>query len=129
MTRIAYRNHDKRAGHSTDSLLPTRTVVGRVIREWRLDRQVGQALLAERAGLNPTHVSRLESGARNPSRECLTAIAAALGTDPSPFLIAGGFLPEPIVRQMERGQITPKQVRTALVRGLTLLEFDQREES
>ena len=126
MTRIAYRTNDKRAGHDPESLLPTRTVVGRMIREARMQREFGQALLAEHAGLNPTHVSRLESGARNPSRDCLIAIANALGIDSSPLLIAGGFLPEPIVRQMERGQITPKQVRTALVRGLTLLEFDQR---
>ena len=54
------------------------TVVGEGIRRARLERSWTQALLAERSGLSPNYVARLERGELGPSFFVATRLCAAL---------------------------------------------------
>lgn len=53
---------------------------GRAIRVLRAARGLQQRDLAERAGLDPSYVSLIESGKREPSESAIEAIAGALNT-------------------------------------------------
>jgi transcriptional regulator with XRE-family HTH domain len=55
-------------------------VVGRNIREARLEVGLTQAALAERMGVNPTYVTNVEAGRVNLTVGQLANIAGALGT-------------------------------------------------
>ncbi|MGH3950027.1 MAG: helix-turn-helix domain-containing protein [Pseudonocardiaceae bacterium] len=58
----------------------TGVALGARIREYRLEKGLNQAALAEGARLSKTYISELESGAgRRPSGEVLLRIADALG--------------------------------------------------
>ena len=52
--------------------------VGRRIRARRVSRGLSQGQVGVRTGLNPSYVSRLESGKVNPTMRTLAAIAGAL---------------------------------------------------
>ena len=54
-------------------------VQGRIVRV-RHRQGLSQRQVAAIAGLSPTHISRIESGERNPSEATVRAIAKALGT-------------------------------------------------
>lgn len=56
-------------------------MVGRRIAQLRRALRLTQARLAERVGLQPETISRLETGAAMPSIERLAAVAAALDVD------------------------------------------------
>jgi transcriptional regulator with XRE-family HTH domain len=60
---------------------PITSDFGRRLKVIRLGRRplLSQSTLAERAGFDHSHVSRLESGARLPTREAVIEIAKALG--------------------------------------------------
>ena len=67
---------------------------GAVLLAARLRAGLSQYRLGRLAGLDDAHISRLESGARGPSREGIVAIAEALGFDQQGrmlLLMAGGF--------------------------------------
>jgi transcriptional regulator with XRE-family HTH domain len=55
-------------------------VVGRNIRESRLEVGLTQAALAERMGVNPTYVTNVEAGRVNLTVGQLANIASAMGT-------------------------------------------------
>ncbi len=60
---------------------------------------MSQSKLAERAGFDHSYVSRLESGARTPTREAVIQLAEALGSDATgqdELLAAAGFMPREV---------------------------------
>lgn len=64
--------------------------LGRRLQALRKERQLTQEGLAERAGLHPTHVAKIEAGMSWPSVPALLRLAAALEVPPGEF-----FAPEP----------------------------------
>jgi len=74
-----------------------RTGVGPLLREWRRRRRRSQLELALDAGVSARHISFLETGRSNPSREMVIGLAANLELplrDRNELLIAAGFAPE-----------------------------------
>lgn len=70
------------------------TPFGRLLRRWRDRRSVTQERLAYRADLSPRHVSFLETGRSNPSRESVLSLSRALDLplrDRNALLRAAGF--------------------------------------
>lgn len=51
---------------------------GLVLRKYRIEQQLSQEALAERARIHPTHVGLIERGLRNPSLNVAKALATAL---------------------------------------------------
>jgi transcriptional regulator with XRE-family HTH domain len=49
--------------------------------------------LADNAGLSQPYINLLEDGARRPSRGAVEKLAAAMGIDSAPGLLAAGFVP------------------------------------
>lgn len=75
--------------HGTDSF-------GGQLRTWRTARQLSQEALAGRAGVSPRHLSFVENGRSQPSRELVLALVAALDVplrDRNALLTAAGFAP------------------------------------
>ncbi len=58
---------------------PTKSDLGRAIRELRRERDVSIEALALEADIHPTYLSSIERGRRNPSWRVLAALAGALG--------------------------------------------------
>ena len=72
---------------------------GSTLKRLREVRRVSQSKLAERAGFDHSYVSRLESGARTPTREAVQQLSRALELDRSQqdgLLAAAGFLPREV---------------------------------
>ena len=72
---------------------------GATLKRFREVGRVSQSKLAERAGFDHSYVSRLESGARTPTREAVIQLAEALGSDPTgqdELLAAAGFMPREV---------------------------------
>jgi len=64
------------------------------LRAWRLTRHLSQEALAGRAGVSPRHLSFVENGRSQPSRELVLALAGALDVplrDRNSLLAAAGF--------------------------------------
>jgi len=55
------------------------TALGRAIRELRTERGLSQEAVALDAGIQPSWLSHIEAGRRNPSWSTVQRIAAALG--------------------------------------------------
>ncbi len=68
-----------------DALAPQYDIIDAVIAA-RLERQMTQAELAERADTKQSNISRFESGNYNPSVEFLQKLAGALGKQLEIFL-------------------------------------------
>ncbi len=62
-------------------------VVGKRIKTLRTKANISQELLAERCGIYRTYLSRIESGAANPTLVVLVALASTLGIAPSELLM------------------------------------------
>lgn len=80
--------------HSPMTLAPTLAPFGALLRSWRIDRHLSQAELALAIETPPRHVSFLETGRANPSREMVTRLATALQIplrDRNTLLKAAGF--------------------------------------
>jgi transcriptional regulator with XRE-family HTH domain len=74
---------------------PTRPV-GELLRDWRTRRRLSQLDLALDAGISQRHLSFVESGRANPSREMVIALAAQLDVplrERNALLLAAGFAP------------------------------------
>jgi transcriptional regulator with XRE-family HTH domain len=70
------------------------SAVGRLLREWRTARGLSQLDLALRAGFSSRHVSFLETGRSQPSRQALVALADTLDVplrERNRLLEAAGF--------------------------------------
>ena len=71
--------------------------VGALLREWRAARRLSQLELALDAGVSSRHLSYVETGKAQPSREMLAVLADALEMplrERNALLVAGGFTPE-----------------------------------
>lgn len=69
---------------------------GVTLKKFREARRVSQSKLAARAGFDHSYVSRLESGARTPTRDAVAQLAIALELEPvhrDELLASAGFLP------------------------------------
>jgi transcriptional regulator with XRE-family HTH domain len=64
----------------SDSVL---TALGQNVRKTREAKQITQEKLAEFAGLDPTYISGIERGLRNPGIQNVAKIAKALGLSTS----------------------------------------------
>jgi transcriptional regulator with XRE-family HTH domain len=72
---------------------------GVVLKQFREGRRVSQSKLAERAGFDHSYVSRLESGARTPTRDAVEQLSGALELErvqQDELLAAAGFLPREV---------------------------------
>ena len=72
---------------------------GGLLKTMREGRRVSQSKLAERADFDHSYVSRLESGARMPTRDAVERLASALSlsqTEEDGLLAAAGFLPRDV---------------------------------
>src|SRR5687768_14701303 len=70
------------------------TAFGSQLRAWRSARQLSQEALAERAGVSARHLSFVENGRSQPSRELVLALAGALDVplrDCNVLLHAAGY--------------------------------------
>jgi transcriptional regulator with XRE-family HTH domain len=57
---------------------PVLAALGRSVRRWREARELTQETLAEKAGLDPTYISGIERGLRNPGILNVARLAKAL---------------------------------------------------
>lgn len=95
---------------------PLRDVrLGALLREWRAARRLSQMDLALDAGVSPRHLSCVETGKAQPSREMVARLADALDMplrERNALLVAAGFAP----RYPETALATPElsQVRRAI---------------
>lgn len=72
---------------------------GMTLKRFREARRVSQSKLAERAGFDHSYVSRLESGARTPTRDAVAQLAQALELEQinqDELLASAGFLPRDV---------------------------------
>lgn len=72
---------------------------GTTLKRFRETRRVSQSKLAERAGFDHSYVSRLESGARMPTRDAVQQLSQALELErqqQDELLAAAGFLPREV---------------------------------
>src|ERR671912_2057365 len=79
---------------STLDVHPTGSAVGRLLRDWRTARGMSQFDLAMDAGFSPRHVSFIETGRTQPSRQALLVLAETLDVplrERNRLLEAGGF--------------------------------------
>lgn len=70
--------------------------VGRLLREWRSRRRLSQLELASEAGVSARHVSFIETGRAQPSREMLIHLAEHLDVplrERNALLVAAGYAP------------------------------------
>jgi transcriptional regulator with XRE-family HTH domain len=73
------------------------TPLGALLREWRAARRMSQLALAEEAGMSARHLSYVETGKAQPSREVIGQLANALEMplrERNALMIAGGYAPE-----------------------------------
>jgi transcriptional regulator with XRE-family HTH domain len=72
---------------------------GSTLKKFREARRVSQSKLAERAGFDHSYVSRLESGARTPTRDAVQQLSQALELErvqQDELLASAGFLPREV---------------------------------
>ena len=97
--------------------------VGALMRHWRRERRMSQLVLAGEAGVTQRHVSFVESGRANPSREMVLALARALDValrERNQMLLAAGYAPH--YKETGLDATAMAQVQTALDRLLTQQE-------
>src|SRR5919106_2584059 len=73
---------------------PTSTPLGHLLREWRAERGLSQLDLAMQAGFSARHVSFIETGRTQPSRQALLVLAETLEVplrERNRLLEAGGY--------------------------------------
>jgi len=81
--------------HTTESTARV-SAAGWMLRQWRTARGMSQLALATEAGVSTRHLSYVETGRAEPSRELLMKLAAALGMPPrdrNALLSAAGYQP------------------------------------
>jgi transcriptional regulator with XRE-family HTH domain len=93
--------------------------VGTLLQHWRRERRMSQLALSTEAGVTPRHVSFVESGRANPSREMVLTLARALDVplrERNQMLLAAGYAPLYRETGLDAEQLA--QVRAALDRML-----------
>jgi transcriptional regulator with XRE-family HTH domain len=114
-------------------VIPKSPGAGELLRSWRQRRRLSQLDLALDAEVSPRHLSFVETGRSNPSRELLMHLAEQLQVplrERNALLLAAGYAP--IYSQRPLGDATMGPVRDALEKILTghepypAIVFDQR---
>jgi transcriptional regulator with XRE-family HTH domain len=98
---------------------PRPSPVGRLLQHWRRVRRMSQLDLAVEARVTPRHVSFVESGRAQPSREMVLVLAGALDVplrERNQLLLAAGYAP--LYRETGVDEPAMSQVRAALDRVL-----------
>ncbi|HKA26610.1 MAG TPA: helix-turn-helix transcriptional regulator [Gaiellaceae bacterium] len=96
---------------------------GALLREWRQRRNLSQLELALRSAISARHLSFIETGRAQPSREMILHLAERLDVplrDRNRLLLAAGFAPVFGERSLEESDMAP--VREALERFLAAHE-------
>jgi transcriptional regulator with XRE-family HTH domain len=96
---------------------------GALLREWRQRRNLSQLELALRSAVSARHLSFIETGRAQPSREMVLHLAERLDVplrDRNRLLLAAGFAPTFGERSLDESEMAP--VREALERFLTAHE-------
>jgi transcriptional regulator with XRE-family HTH domain len=94
---------------------PATRPFGQVLRQWRLARRMSQLTLATEAEISSRHLSFLETGRAQPSREMVLLLAGVLDVplrDQNVLLTAAGYAP--IYRETALGAPELGQVQQAL---------------
>ena len=81
---------------NTETTLPRKTSAGALIMEWRERRRMSQLHLALEAGISQRHLSFLERGRSNPSREMVLLLSDSLSIplrQRNRILLASGHAP------------------------------------
>ena len=113
--------------------------IGDDVRRARIDLAASQAAVAAEAGIDRSHITRIEAGVAHPSLESLVAIATAMGADVSVRLYAGrgprltdrhaARMTEAIVRQLAPVWRPHLEVNvTRPVRGFIDAVFERRDQ-
>ncbi len=98
----------------------TTSSVGNLLRHWRRLRRLSQMALALAAGTTSRHLSFIESGRSQPSREMVLRLARALDVplrERNQLLLAAGYAPS--YRETGLAADDAAQVRSAIERMLT----------
>jgi transcriptional regulator with XRE-family HTH domain len=101
------------------SLPMSTSPVGTLLQHWRRERRMSQLTLSSEAGVTPRHVSFVETGRANPSREMVLTLARALDVplrERNQMLLAAGYAP--LYRETGFDTEEMAQVRAALDRML-----------
>src|SRR5438093_9886768 len=88
---------------------------GPLLRQWRTARHMSQLALATEAGISTRHLSFLETGRAQPSREMVQLLAGMLDVplgERNALLISAGYAPIYGARPLEAPELEP--VRRAL---------------
>jgi transcriptional regulator with XRE-family HTH domain len=114
---------------------------GGLLKGFRERRNVSQSKLAERAAFDHSYVSRLESGARMPTRDAVDRLGIAMGLtqiELDALLAAAGFLPrdvtsllsnEPVIGEvldLLQDEAVPSEYRESMRQVLRLLAQQAR---
>lgn len=89
--------------------------IGVLLRQWRQRRRLSQLSLALEAGVSARHLSFLETGRANPSRDMVLQLADTLDVplrERNLLLLAAGFAPAYPARPLDDPDLTP--IRAAL---------------
>lgn len=97
-----------------------RVHVGSQVRNLREETGLTQAVLAAGAGINRSHVARIEEGTARPSMEVLVAVAATLGADLGVRLFPG---PGPRLRDRLQAPIVEALLRRLHARWMATPEL------
>jgi len=92
--------------------------VGDVLREWRQRRRLSQLDLASEAEISARHLSFVETGRANPSRELLLHLADQLDVplrERNALLLAGGYAPVYAQRSLDDPSLTAAREAVALI--------------
>lgn len=98
-TAIAIASPPAQSHQAGDTTSKEWTSFGALLKSLREGRGVSQSRLAERADFDHSYVSRLESGARMPTREAVDRLSEALNLEKQQhdsMLAAAGFLPRDV---------------------------------
>jgi transcriptional regulator with XRE-family HTH domain len=95
---------------------------GEFIRRERLAREIGLRKMAERIGVSPTYLSKIERDEFTPpTEEKVRAIAAVLETDPEELIALAGRVPADVTDIIKRQPIE----MTALLRTASGLSREE----
>jgi transcriptional regulator with XRE-family HTH domain len=93
--------------------------LGELLQHWRRERRMSQLMLSTEAGVTARHVSFVESGRAQPSRDMVITLARALDVplrERNQMLLAAGFAP--LYRETGLDEESMASVRAALDRVL-----------
>lgn len=95
-----------------------KTGFGRMLRQLRLERNLGIKKLAPELGVNYTYLSKLENEKANPSADLIKRIAEFFGCDVDELFLAANKLPQDVIEAIrERPEVTLPYLRRISGRG------------